>query len=1226
LSGGPDDQIKLRGFRIEPGEVEAALLRQGGVSQACVVARSDGGQVARLIGYVVGGSGTTLDGGALRRSLSEVLPDHLVPSSIVVLDRFPLTANGKLDRRALPAPEIELRVGGRLPRSPQEEVLCALFAEVLGVERVGIDDNFFELGGDSIVSIQLVSRARRAGLLLTPRAVFEHQTVVGLAQVATAVSGVLAAASESAVGDLPLTAIMHWQRGRGGWRDGFNQSLLLRLPAALRQADLEAALQAVIDHHDALRLRVMAVADGELRIAVLPVGAVDARACLRRVDVVGLDETGLRGAMLDAIGEAAGRLSPSSGTMVQAVWLDAGAMHAGRLLVVIQHFAVDGVSWRILRDDLSATWAAVAAGRAPSLPERGTSFRGWALRLERYAREISVEAQLPFWRELLSGRSLHLANGSLDGARDVAGTAGHLTLRFSTAETEALLTQVPARFYGGIQEVLLSGLAVGLLNWGRRRGDDETNSIVIEVEGHGREEVFADVDLSRTVGWFTSLYPVRLDLAGIDVSHALAGGVWAGRALKRIKDQLRALPDRGLGYGLLRYLNGRTRPELEGLAAPELGFNYLGRFGFGGEADWSGASEGEGVAAEDASMPLSHCVSINALTLDGPSGAQLVANWTWAPSLLSEAEVRDLAESWFAALSGLVRHAGEVGSGGRSPSDVALAGLSQSEIEALEQRYPQLEDILPLSPLQEGLLFHALYDAQGTDLYTVQLELELAGALDAVRLRAAVDGLVSRHASLRACFVGEGLSHPVQVIVGRALVPWRELDLSGAAATEQQDQLAGIVAADRQDRFEVTSAPLLRVALIRLSADRHRLVLSSHHLLMDGWSAPLAVRDLLSLYAGETLSAVTPYRNYLAHIASRDRSAAQTYWREALSGLDAGTQLVPSAVGRAAILPQQTMLTLDARLAAELSALARRLGLTLNTVLQGAWGILLSRLSGRSDVVFGVTVAGRPAELAGVESMVGLFINTLPLRLRTEPGEPLAALLRRVQASQSESMEHQYLGLSEIKQLAGVGELFDTLLVFENYPVDRAGLAAEAAGLRLAGVSGYDATHYPLSVVVQPGAELRLRLDYRPDLFDRDQIEVLGARLVRILEGAVADAERPLHLLPILSGSERATILEEWNATAQAVSPATLPELFSAQAQRTPSAVAVVCEDRELSYAALEAHANQLAHHLRGLGVGPETVVGLCVERSVEMVIGLLGILKAGGAYLPLDPHYRRSG
>ena len=394
---------------------------------------------------------------------------------------------------------------------------------------------------------------------------------------------------------------------------------------------------------------------------------------------------------------------------------------------------------------------------------------------------------------------------------------------------------------------------------------------------------------------------------------------------------------------------------------------------------------------------------------------------------------------------------------------------------------------------------------------------------------------------MRACgpaFRHEGLSRPVQVIVARAKAPWRLIDLSSLDEAERERELARIVAADRIEPFDLAAAPLMRFALIRLSADRHRLLISNHHLLMDGWSAPVLVRELLQAYACQgsvaSLPRLTPYRDYLAFIAGQDRAAAQAAWRQALAGLEEASRLAPADPGRAAVAPEQLALSLGGPLSSALSAAARERALTLNTLIQVAWGILLGRLTGRDDVVFGVTVSGRPAEIAGIESMVGLFINTLPLRLKLAPSMPLSDLLRQTQDGQSKRIAHQHVGLAEIQQLVGLGELFDTLLVFENYPVDRAGLAADAGGIRLGAVRGHDATHYPLSLIVRPGEELQLRLDYRPDLFERASVAALGGRLMRLLAGAVADPQRSIGSLEILAPGERDTILRLWNDTSHA--------------------------------------------------------------------------------------------
>ena len=964
----------------------------------------------------------------------------MVPAAIVVLDRLPLTPNGKLDRRALPAPELTPPTV-RAPRTPQEELLCGLFAEVLGLERVGIDDNFFELGGDSIMSIQLVSRARKAGLAITPRAVFQHPTVAALAGIATVIAESAATLPDLATGALPATPIMRWLIERGGPRDRFNQAMLLQVPAGLCEEHLTAALQTLLDHHDALRLRLVASSPREdFALEIAAPGMVDAKACIRRIDVAGLDDDALRAAIGEQAQAAELRLAPAAGVMVQAVWFDAGAHEPGRLLLTIHHLAVDGVSWRILVPDLAAAWSAIAGGGEPALAAAGTSFRRWAQRLAAHAGDPARLGELAFWSGMLSAPCVSLVAGSLDRDRDLNGGAGHLTLTLPAAVTEALLTRVPAAFHGGINDVLLTGLCLAIARWCGRRGRGAGTAVLLDLEGHGREEIFADVELSRTVGWFTSLFPVRLDPGSLDLDEALAGGPALGRALKVIKQQLRALPDNGLGYGLLRYLNPHTASQLTGLAVAQIGFNYLGRFAAPAAADWGAAAEAVRLGGDDPAMPLAHILEVNALTLDHPDGSTLSATWSWAPALLSDQEVRDLAQGWFEALEALVRHAAQPGAGGRSPCDLPLAVLSQNEIEWLESQYPRIEDVLPLSPLQEGLLFHALYDAQAPDVYTVQLVLALQGRLDSAALQTAVQALVQRHASLRAGFRHENLSRPVQIIVPRVEPPWRSIDLSLLDEADREERLADILAADRAARFDVASPPLLRFALIRLSADEHRLVLTNHHILMDGWSMPVLVQELLALYAHKgdatALPRVTPYRDYLAWIAGQDRAAAITAWREALAGLEEATHVAPHDPGHAPVAPEQITLSLSEPLTTALSRQARQQGLTLNTFIQTAWGILLGRLSGREDVVFGVTVAGRPPEIAGIESMVGLFINTLPLRIKLPASKPLIELLREVQEGQSALMAHQHLGLAEIQGLAGLGELFDTLAVFENYPLD----------------------------------------------------------------------------------------------------------------------------------------------------------------------------------------------
>ena len=601
---------------------------------------------------------------------------------------------------------------------------------------------------------------RQAGLIITPRAVFEHPTVGALAKISRPAQEIVSVEPDIAIGAVMATPIIRWLQERKGPIGRFNQAMLLQLPAGVQHDHLAAALQAILERHDALRLRLDVTADEDWQLQISSPEAELIGSCLRRVDVSGLDPDALRACIVEEARGAEARLAPTAGQMLQAVWFDGGDRQTGRLLLTIYHLAVDGVSWRILLPDLSAAIAAIERGNKPAFGPPGTSLRRWSHLLVSEASTPQRVAELGFWSGLLKERDDTPIEGLLDAERDLAAMAGQFTLTLPPAITELLSTRVPAAFHGGINDVLLTGLAVALAQWCRRQGRGAGTSFLLNVEGHGREAIAPDVDLSRTVGWFTSIYPVRLDLGSLDVDEAMRGGPALARAFKLIKEQLRAVPNHGLGYGLLRYLNSQTGALLSGFATPRIGFNYLGRFPAAHGRDWSSAEESDVIGGGyDPGMPLAHALEINAVTLDGREGSTLSATLSWAPALITDEEVRAVAQDWFRVLEALVDQV-QSGAGGRTPSDLPLVRLSQAQIERIETLYPQTEDILPLSPLQEGLLFHALYDVQGPDTYTLQVVFGIDGALDSEALHAAANLLVQRHANLRASFQHENSQSP----------------------------------------------------------------------------------------------------------------------------------------------------------------------------------------------------------------------------------------------------------------------------------------------------------------------------------------------------------------------------------------------------------------------------------------------------------------------------------
>ncbi|WP_190120691.1 non-ribosomal peptide synthetase, partial [Streptomyces flavofungini] len=1008
-------------------------------------------------------------------------------------------------------------------------------------------------------------------------------------------------------------------------------STVVDLPQGIDETGLVATLGAVVDRHDMLRSRLLSGTPSGLEVA--EPGTVDVGALLHRVACDGRwDDANWPEQAAAELNEAADRLDAAAGTMAQFVWFDAGAGHAGRLMVVLHHLVIDGVSWRILLPDLAAAWEQVRAGKTPVLAEVGTSVRRWSHALAEEASAAGRVAELPLWRSQVEGPDPVLGSRPLDPATDVMSTVRYVHMELPVATTTSLLTTLPAAFHGGVNDGLLTALALAVATWRKTRGIDES-SLLVRLEGHGREETAAPgADLSRTVGWFTSMFPVRLDVAGVDLEDALDGGTAAGTAVKAVKEQLHAIPDKGIGYGLLRYLNPDTAEVLRRHDTGQISFNYLGRYS--ATTDMPEHLRGLGftqapgtaglVAEPDADMPALSALTVSAHVTDTEQGPRFGARLDFPEGVLTRDEVQELADLWVNALDGLARHAAEPGAGGLTPSDVSLVSVRQSEIEAWERQYPGVADVWPLTPLQAGMLFHSQLDESAYDAYQIQFVYHLSGAVDPARMRAAGQALLDRYANLRTAFVADAAGDFVQVVPERVDLPWRHLDLSGADTAEIDRFLAD----DRDVQFDASAPPLLRMSLLTLGPDRSELVFTAHHVLFDGWSIPLIMRDLLRLYGsggdGQALARVRGYRDFLEWLSEQDREAAAAAFAHELQGLDEPTLLVAGKSESHSDDVGNTEVPLTPELARLLSACAAGLGVTLNTLVQGAWAVLLGQLTGRKDVVFGATVSGRPPTLSGVDEMVGMFINTLPVRVRYASGDSLAEVLRDLQDRQAALLDHHHHPLSDVHRVAGVDTLFDTVVVFESYPVDHVGLseANAAAGVAITGLTPFTGTHYPLTVTADADPNLRLSLEYHRDVLDEDAVQVIADRLHRLLRLLVADPDATIGSLDLLTQAERHTVLSGWNDTARPVAEATVPELFEAQVSRTPDRAAVRHGDTVLSYAELDARANRLAHLLISRGVRPEDLVALSVPRDAEMMVAVLAVLKSGAAYLPIDPAY----
>ncbi|SCY81973.1 non-ribosomal peptide synthase domain TIGR01720, partial [Nitrosospira sp. Nl5] len=679
--GRLDHQVKIRGFRIELGEIEAQLLAQPEVREAVVIAGEGPGATGgkRLIAYVSPHAGHTLDTAALREAVSKALPDYMIPSAIVVLENLPLNPNGKVDRKVLPEPEFANTESYEASQGEVEEALAGIWAEVLGIGQVGRNDNFFELGGDSILSLQIVTKSRRAGWKITPRQLFERQTVSALAAVAEATETIKASirinpADEA--GTMPLLPIqVEFFEQDIPVRHHWNQAALLKSRQPLHPGSLAQALEAVVHHHDALRFRYIKQVDGSWQQIS---GELVTRNLLWARKAASAEQ-------LEALcNEAQRSLNLTEGPLLRGLLIDM-ADGAQRLLLVIHHLVIDGVSWRILLEDLEVAYSNARNDESIFLPPKTTSYQEWTHRLQSYPCEHPAE--LAYWQSL-ADMSVALPKDNPQGPNSFHHQAS-FTLTLDRMQTQALLKQAPAAYRTQVNDLLLTALGSALCQWSGHE------KILVDLEGHGREDLYADIDLSQTVGWFTTLYPVALDPSG-DLDQRI----------KRIKENLRRIPNRGLGYGLFKYHGTpEQREALACLPKAEVVFNYLGQLdgSFDEKTLWVLTEETVGDSIDEGA-PLEHDISINGHVYEG----ELRLNIRYSQARYARATIEAFLEIYQRELELLIAHCTS-GISAATPSDFPLARITQQELDALSLPAGQLEDLYPLSPMQSGMLFHSVF-------------------------------------------------------------------------------------------------------------------------------------------------------------------------------------------------------------------------------------------------------------------------------------------------------------------------------------------------------------------------------------------------------------------------------------------------------------------------------------------------------------------------------------
>ncbi|MEE2732254.1 MAG: amino acid adenylation domain-containing protein [Pseudomonadota bacterium] len=1145
-----------------------------------------------------------------RLACEQKLPGYMVPSVFMVIDRIPMTRHGKIDYQRLPGPVLTKSGSHPVPAgSETESRLCRVVEQVLGVTAVGGEDNFFHLGGDSISSIRLISLARSEGIELSAKDVFLAPVIKDLARLSAARNS-HSMASDNPVGEFPSTPIMRWLSDIGGLDKQFSQSVMLSLPAGCTESSLISALQLLIDQHAMLR----AVWTQPDVIETLSAGSIEARHLFSKqlfskqlfskqlfskqnkneIDIAELERA------------LTAELNPGQGQLLRACWLPEhlpeehlpeGDSHPGSLLLVAHHIAVDAVSWQILISDFMTLLQDICNGNPPLPVKQTTSFRSWSQHLHSLSERF--QSQQSLWRWHAAEAVTYCFSEPATHEPWLQATAQDHPTSIQGRVVESLHTETLKALGLQIDELLLTALSLALLMQSRSQRSRRQHAIRMAVERHGRPMELTDVDLTRTVGWFTAIHPLRLDTAGVDPLLILKQPDLLYQYARRVAWEWRRIPDGGIGYGVLRYLDSTLNQEFGQHPKVEVGFNYFGR--------WQTTAEMKqalsGVA--DPSLQLPHALSVNAISQGSQENARLDINWRFVPGVVSASQIASIADDFHQAITRLVDLGYSSTSAITLPECKTQHNITADELARFEAAGETFEAIWPLTALQQGILAHC----GRHDHYRIQLVVELAQTATAERVRQAFDWVLKRHPGLRVSIARNAEGYPFQLVRRNNADAWQARDLTSHPHHFQPSELQRTISEDRLHPIAVEGSSLIRATYVK-TARQTVLIISFHHLIADGWSGEVILQDLAAGLREAPFKhrpPSIPLQAYFDWINAQPVAAGIGFWQQHLAQYEPPNPVQSS--GESKLYRCQ----LDAGVLQRLSALSRAHSFTLATLFAGAWSMVLGHHRGLDRMCIGYVSSGRQAPLEGIEKMVGMLVQTVPVCVDLAPASVLDQI-QKLQQFFAQMQPHLYTPLSEIQRAHGRGQLFDTLFTYENFP-SRADVQET---LRV--VDGYSDTHYPLSLIVVPHETLELRVQYKANSFRQQEIADLVDRLIRMLTQLVDKPALPLSDVEFAKPSERQQLLYQMNETAASYPDLTLSALFDRQARQFPDATAVIYQDTRLSYAELRELSDRVAYLLQCKKVGPNDVVALSLPRSPLMIAAIIGILKRGASYLPIDP------
>lgn len=1198
ILGRSDQQVKIRGYRIEVEVITNRISVFKGVDEAIVLLKEEDDSKL-LVAFF--SSQEEIDLASLKAFIGEELPNYMLPAFFVQLSGLPYTSNGKLDRKALLGLPLPSSVSYESASSEKEHLLTEIWSQVLGKSAIGITDNFFAIGGDSIRSIQICARLRTLGYALSVKDIFQHPTIKALAPQLKEADKVANQAPIS--GRLPLSPIQRWFFDNGiENKKQFNQSISLHFPKGLDLEVVQEVFELLQRHHDALRIGVNGVGEDRELYYQDP---TDVALSCTAYDL--LTEEDPETQIQSLCNKMQASFSLEKGPLMQL-----GLFHlkeGDRLVIIIHHLVVDGVSWRILLEDVKLLLEQKNKGETLHLPPKTDSFKSWTEGLQQYAQSAKHLQALSYWKEMEGKTGFQPIPDCVD-ASNTFRDRQRISFKLSRWETKQLLRQANQAFNTQISDLLLTALLLGI---------EEVyglTSVLIDLESHGREAVLNDVDVNRTIGWFTSIYPVFLTNN--------RGSL--GQVIATVKECLRAIPNNGIDFLVAKYLG---QQELS--PNPRISFNYLGQF----DADTQDAlfsllssTAGYDIAPEEA---LLYEWDFAGQIMEG----QLEVNLFSSHKRFRKEKIVAFMEVYASKLRLLIDYCSSHEHVVLTPSDLTYKGLSIRQLDKLQTQF-EVADVYSLTPMQEGMLFHSLLEPD-TDNYFEQMSFLIEGRLNVDWVEKSMSALVQRHDVLRTNFAVEQLDRPLQVVQPNKPFKVQYVDLFEHQGDRPiKDLIKEYQGQDRAQKFDLQADTLMRLTVLQLADERFYFIWSHHHIIMDGWCMAVLVADFWKFYTqlstGRTpdMHEVKPFSNYLSWLANRSKEKTKVFWMNYLHQYDTiisfPDKIISDARGGGFQLATEE-LTLEASIMRNLRTISHQLGLTVNTILQAAWGILLQKYNDTDDVVFGSVVSGRGADVEGIENMIGLFINTIPVRVRSAPHDTFTTLVQQLQQQALETDQHQYYPLAEIQTQTDLGRnLINHVLVFENYPLSEEleKLEFDIGGSRsvqVREVEMFEQANYDLSLLIQPGTETQILAKYNQNKYAAATISQILRHYRFVLEQVVANVDISVAEMAILPFSDQQLLLQSFNDRSVVIdSPRNgALDLFDYWVRTSPKAIALSSSEGQMDYETLDAYANQIAGALVKRLNYRKAKVGLLLESSLERIAAILGVIKSGCAYVPLS-------